>query len=652
MSKLFGSLMQLRTRRASSEFESLDGERFKLNLSADIARRLFGALVAIGAASFGYFYLYQKFHWTTVTFFLSLTYVGMLLLLVFVWYVFTCLRSETEAWETAKRLWGDPRNRLLRFGCIMLLGYSVMLSGVYLFTLFDGDSSWGTFLANLHEFSAVELYTKLGVFTLVLFTGIEGYAYFMKAQYQRRYRLSSQVHHYPFKLWVGQSTGQLAKFAHGAGLPPKRQVCLSWQDAAQNIVIFGGIGSGKTTRAIHPLLMQLFDKQCGGLIFDIKGNFQTAVEACARVTSSEQRLRVIGPGHNKINLLEGLTPEVAASFLKSSLMLADNKQNTFFVDTAAELCRNALGVLSFFPAHYHLSGLQRYLFDVDGQQEWREQVEALIMAMDTQPDKVRLLRTYMAYQETVFDRFDEKVKMGVLASVSQVLSPFNHPELIDAFCSISTCQMEEVLDGTVFLVQLPLAVWGLGGKVADNFIKMRFFNVMQQRERQPTWNQSRLVFFLCDEFQEIVSASKDGLSDLNFWDKSRSSKTMGIISAQSVSSFYAAIGDRDCANALLQNFRQKICFRTEDQATLDFLNRLTGRVEIEKISYGEQSGSSGNLSNATNSQHSRSKTVTKVEKSVLDPQLIRNLKKDQAVALLVIDGQSRDDVLDMKAVYM
>lgn len=51
---------------------------------------------------------------------------------------------------------------------------------------------------------------------------------------------------------------------------------------------------------------------------------------------------------------------------------------------------------------------------------------------------------------------------------------------------------------------------------------------------------------------------KEGLSDLNFWDKSRSSKTVGIISAQSVSSFYAAIGSWDVANTILQNFRQKL----------------------------------------------------------------------------------------------
>src|SRR5438034_3610725 len=88
------------------------------------------------------------------------------------------------------------------------------------------------------------------------------------------------------------------------------------------------------------------------------------------------------------------------------------------------------------------------------------------------------------------------------------------------------------------------------------------------------------VFFVCDEFQEIVSANRDGLSDLNFWDKARSTRTIGIIAAQAVSSFYAALGERDVADALLQNFRHTLCFRTEDAHTIDRLHRLIGQVDV------------------------------------------------------------------------
>lgn len=213
--------------------------------------------------------------------------------------------------------------------------------------------------------------------------------------------------------------------------------------------------------------------------------------------------------------------------------------------------------------------------------------------------------------------------------------------------------MQSVLDGTVYLVDMPLARWGLGGKVAYTFIKLRFFNVMQNRIHHDDWNQERPIFFMCDEYQELISASKDGLSDLNFWDKSRSTKTIGIISAQSVSSFYAALGDRDLAHAILQNFRQKICFRTEDQATLTMMDRLAGQAKVQRKTTSQTTGDSTRaFTEPTSKHHSSTQSITESRESVLDATLFRNLTPNQAVALLSLYGHSMDDVLECLPVFL
>ena len=451
----------------------------------------------------------------------------------------------------------------------------------------------------------------------------------------------------PFGLWIGESTGWLSYLYHNAGIAPKKQVSLALSDAAQNILILGAIGSGKTTRAMHPLLLQLLDQDCGGLIFDIKGDFQKAVEACAENTKREVVL--IGPKFNKMNLLAGLTPEVAASFLKSIFMFG-NQSDSFWVDTATELCRNTLGLLSFLPEFYSLNGLYSYLFDL----ETKLAIEEALAQIDNLSDKEkRLLASYSQYHSRIFDHFDEKVKAGVNATIAQVLAPFNHPDLVDAFCSedVTNVHMEDVLNGTIYLVMMPLSIWGLGGKVVYTLIKLRFFNVMQQRATRTEWNQERPVFFMCDEFQEIVSANRDGLSDLNFWDKSRSSKTIGIISAQAVSSFYASIGNRDIAHALLQNFRQKICFKTEDITTLEYFNNLAAKVEVAKKIHSQTRGSTKTKMQVSNSD-SYTENITYTDKPVLDAQLFRSISQNQAVALLSICGNSMDDVVNTMCLYV
>jgi type IV secretory pathway TraG/TraD family ATPase VirD4 len=453
-----------------------------------------------------------------------------------------------------------------------------------------------------------------------------------------------------FGLYLGTSTGILGHLGHGAGLKASQIVTLPLADAAQNILIFGGIGSGKTTRAIQPLLLQLLDQDCGGLIFDIKGDFKRAVNVIA--SGVDREITVIGPEHTKMNLVSGLTPEVAASFLKSALLLnTRGGSDAFWIDTASELCKNSLGILSFFPGRYSLSDLHAYLFDPAVREGVNDEARGMLSNLKERDS--RLLKSYLSYYETIFSTFDDKVRSGVNASVAQVLSPFNHPDLVDAFCTDDKDAplMEEVLNGTVYLVDMPLARWGLGGKVAYNFIKLRFFNAMQKRNSEASWNQDRPVFFMCDEFQEIVSASRDGLSDLNFWDKSRSSKCIGIISAQAVSSFYAAIGNHDVANTLIQNFRQKICFRTEDKTTIELLNHLLGRVEIQRVSHSQSEGSSSSINNYSSSKNSSTSTST-TERQVLNPQIFRTLGSNQAVSVLSYAGVSTDDVLETLPVFI
>ncbi len=455
-----------------------------------------------------------------------------------------------------------------------------------------------------------------------------------------------------FNLSIGETSGWLSKLHHSVGMAANQAVRLSLADAAQNILILGAIGSGKTTRAIHPLLLQCLEQDCGGLIFDIKGDFKNAVYTLAE--QAKKSVITIGAHHQPLDLLWGLTPEVAASFLKSVFILnSRNNLDSFWLDTATELCRNSLGVLSFFPKLYSLQGLYQFLFEPAFREEINTKATALLSTFDEK--QKRLLKSYQTYHKAIYSQFEDKVKSNVNATVAQVLSPFNHPDLMDAFCAADerSINLQSVIDGNVFLVDMPLATWGLGGKVVYTFIKLRFFNVMQQRLQQATWNQERAVFFLCDEFQEIVSANRDGLSDLNFWDKSRSSKTIGIVSAQSISSFYAAIGDRDIANALLQNFRQKICFKTDDQTTLDSLNRLLGKIEMERKSFSNQQGSSSNPKQFLGSTHkSSSKSLSYVDKAVLDAQLFRQLGQNQAIALLSINGVYRDDVLNMLPIFI
>lgn len=442
-----------------------------------------------------------------------------------------------------------------------------------------------------------------------------------------------------FGLTLGRATGRLARHVHRRRPRPREEVRLSAPAACQNVLVLGGIGSGKTTALIEPLLQQLLAQGSGGLIFDVKGDFG------ARVLDLAAPLGVpiyrVGPGHARFPLLAGLNPELAASFLKSAILLSGvHGADAFWVDSATELLRNTLGVLTALPERYSLEGAYAYLFDAKDREQMDSTIEVRAPALDGA--RLRTLRAYQRYHESVFSVFDEKVAAGIRASAAQVLSPFTHPELVETFCGPATeIGIEQILQPAVWLVDLPLAQWGLGGKVVYTLIKLRFFNLMQRRPSATGTDSGAPVFFMCDEYQEVVSANKEGLSDVNFWDKSRSSGLIGIVSAQSVSSFYAALPQRALADAILQNFRQKICFRTEDPATLQLITAILGRVLVHRRSHSK--GRSGRAFERP--QYSCGTASLPQEYELGGARLIRTLQPFEAVALLSLEGASFDDVL-------
>jgi hypothetical protein len=456
----------------------------------------------------------------------------------------------------------------------------------------------------------------------------------------------------PFALGLGVATGHMSSQSHGAGIAQGVPVVLGLGDAATNIITFGGIGSGKTTKMINPLLLQVLSQDTGALIFDIKTDFVREVDYLAK--QAGRPYQVIGLGGLDFNLLEGLTPEVAASFMKSAFLRfgGGGGESGFFIDGAVEYCRNALNLLQYLPAQYSLIGLYDFIFDAKRYTEVVETVAAMVHAGEIGEREQRMVVASQRYFELVWAPKEEKEKNYLRSTAAQVLSPFSHPEMVDAFCTIggNQARMEDlVTKGVVYLVNIPMTTFGKEGSLAAYlFIKLRFMQVMRERNMRSEWDQTRPVAFVCDEYQTII----DTVSDTDFWDKSRSSKTIGIVSMQGISSMVAALGGNEkTARAILQNFRQRVLFRSEDEETLKMVQTLMGEVDVAKIS--ESTGHSTNDSkHGGSSGDNNSRSVSYQRQSVVNPQLFRQLGRDQAVAILNINGAACDDVINCRPIYL
>jgi len=154
-----------------------------------------------------------------------------------------------------------------------------------------------------------------------------------------------------FALFIGTSTGLMSQLWHTSSLAKNQNVLLDINDSSKNILVLGGIGSGKTSTIMQPLMLQLIHQGCGGLIFDIKGDVKNTALNFAETTN--RHIRILGPSQSKFNLLRMIPPEAASSFLKSPFLLSGGDvSDRLWVDTATKLSRNVLGLLSFIPKYW------------------------------------------------------------------------------------------------------------------------------------------------------------------------------------------------------------------------------------------------------------------------------------------------------------
>jgi type IV secretory pathway TraG/TraD family ATPase VirD4 len=452
-----------------------------------------------------------------------------------------------------------------------------------------------------------------------------------------------------FKLYLGQSTGEFTDRSHQAGIAKGQNICLSAKDAAMNILVLGGIGEGKTTSAINPLLLQLLDQDCGGIIFDIKGNFYKTAQALAQTVGKQ--IVMVSPTEQKMNLIAGLTPEVAAMMLGAIIrkQSSGDKGDSFWVGQANMLCLGALGYLHFVPEHYNLSSLYQFIYD----QDFREDIEGQLMAKELSDRDQKLYQSYKR-QLASFDSSREDMKKDIQTTAGNVLNQFMHPDIQESYCSSTeqALNLKEVLDGKVFLINLPQGEYGDCRNTVYKFLKMRWFNVMNRRRDMPDWDQDRMVFFLCDEYQNLITPSPNSaMSDSTFWDKSRDTNAIGIVSAQSISSFYQTDSNRDSIDTVIQNFRQKIFLKLENDATTRYMESIIGKSLVENRSLSSQKSKSDRGNSRSSSSTSSSENISLRERNILDSQLIRSLKPYQAVACLSINQQSMDDVINLQPVF-
>jgi len=390
------------------------------------------------------------------------------------------------------------------------------------------------------------------------------------------------------------------------------RVVFGIEDLCRHTMIFGSSGSGKTTRAYKPMLLEMLGKmQCGAFIIAAKVEAVGEALEIARRAGREAPL-VIEPGSAVgLDLLSG-SPDVDAMYFRDTFGRVGEEAKQW-VDAAVARMKNALRMLKAAGSQYytfeHLTG---YCFDEKFAAMVRIQAMERLRAISHDTDEAWTIREAMSYEDTRYNQFTPETRRAVQFAVSMLLEPLRDVAISRTFARKNNLvQVESVFDGKIIILHVPRTKYERAAQAIYTIAKRRFFTACENRRADPSVDQTRPIVFGIDEYQLCISES-----DIQSLGIIRSAGCMVLGTTQGVSSLYSVL-PKYHVDAALQNFTQKLFFKTDDDDTLAVLERAT-KHNVNKIDTSE----------------------------------LFSMNRDQALCHVTVGDDSVDAILTMKPLFL
>lgn len=414
---------------------------------------------------------------------------------------------------------------------------------------------------------------------------------------------------------VGTGSG-VFRFRGQLSAPTKGQpMRYSLHDMAQHTLVLGGTGEGKTRSIIRPVVEKLLTlrakaAQTGKVRMisfyctDGKAVLWRDIKEAAEAAGQGADVKVIGcneaAGEFGVDLLEGVDPQLVADIIRSVMRQTkgDGGSDSFWPDMAAEIIRHAAVVGRAWEMTddgmdlVGVSGERIYslvmIYQLALDPEVQERAVKAILAAIEDPQQWPIIEPFatvelfdsIRYMRSQWTTLADATKTGITANITNAMAPFaSNAKLRAAFASGRGQNLMKIADawGSICLVNVSSLEYGIAGRIVNVMCKTLLYTEARKREMvNPKIGFSEKLFFVADEFQDLVTSDVAGLSDSNFWNVARSTGTIGFISTQGMASLEQAIGRISAENFALQ-MRSKIFLRVEDPATMELAKKLAGR---------------------------------------------------------------------------
>ncbi len=220
-----------------------------------------------------------------------------------------------------------------------------------------------------------------------------------------------------------------------------------------------------------------------------------------------------------------------------------------------------------------------------------------LSAMESSPEvdrKSHILKLIEDFFYIEWANLSEKTRSIIHSIFTAFGDRFLRNPLKDLFGTTTTITPEDIFDGKIVVIDLPVLVYDKIGKDAQILWKYMFQRSVQRRK---IINTSRPVCLFADEFQNFIFPEFDPL----FQSTARAYRVCTVYITQNLPNFYLQAGNGDIGrtrfNALAGNLSTKIFHTNSDPETNEYAASLIGKDYRWTNSVGETYGDGFSFNN-------------------------------------------------------
>lgn len=377
----------------------------------------------------------------------------------------------------------------------------------------------------------------------------------------------------------------------------------SIRDAVAGCLILGATGVGKSSGSGRKIALAMLKAGFGGLVLTAKPDERQAWEGYCRAAGRLADLATFGPDEPlRFNVLDhelnrkgsgaGLTENIV-NLLSTILEVADRNSGSgggredegYWKRANRQLCRNLVDLLSLAKGRITIPDLYQAVITAPTSRaqarsdDWRSQSACFrwLSAADERAKTPRQQADFAIvadYFLVEYPALSEKTRSVIVSTFTSMVDVLNRGIFRDLFSTETNITPEEVTEGKIILIDLPVKEYGEVGLFAQVLWKHAFEKSI---ERRLAVGNPRPVFLWADEAQNFVTSY-----DMQFATTCRAARVAMVLLTQNYSNFIAALGGEQKARAetdsLFANLNTKVLHANGDPVTNEWAASLIGRT--------------------------------------------------------------------------